>query len=287
MLATGVTQGPTKIGTTTLTGPAFPDCFLVSQDTGTNDFVTVLGGTSAQSCLGLDTNGNDIAVVGSNAGTMTGAGADLSTTGGDDAFVAIFEAGGKPKWRAGFGSTARDGAISVAISQSLVVAVGEYGGSFSHTKPLAWKGDQDAFVVAFDLAGTPLWELAIGTEGSDRAERVAIASDGRVFVSGYLNNLGKGTVQLNLPGVSESINARDAFVVELSNTGAILSFALFGGKGQQGVSGLVLSNDTVVDDVLVTGTFAEELWVNGKLLEQGQPTTASFGGHGFLARFTP
>ncbi|HMR77515.1 MAG TPA: hypothetical protein PKD61_20545 [Polyangiaceae bacterium] len=287
MLATGTTHAITTVAGKSIDGPEFPDCFLSSSDTATSNFVAVLGGTSAQYCQALATDGSRIAVAGSNAGIMTGAGAPLPTAGGDDAFVAVFDVLGVPIWREGFGSTGKESALDVALSKDMVIAVGNFSGSFTHAGPLISKGDQDAFVVAFDLAGKKLWEFSLGTEGSDRAEDVAIASDGRVFVAGYLNNSSSATVPLQVGNVSKSVQERDAFILELSEKGAFISFVQLGGKGHQAVAGIVLSGDTATDDVIVAGTFSSELRVEGNVLDTENVVTSPFGGLGYLMRLRP
>jgi hypothetical protein len=147
--------------------------------TGKTVWTRTLGASdeAAGASLTVDANG-DIVV----AGSVQGALGETTDIGGTDSFVAKFDAAGVEQWLQRFGGTGNDrpAAVTVADDGRIFVA-GQAATAFGGEGHQG--GANDGYVRAFNADGTLDFTRRIGASGDERAEAVAIASDGGLLVA--------------------------------------------------------------------------------------------------------
>ncbi|WP_420433297.1 hypothetical protein [Hyphobacterium sp.] len=147
--------------------------------TGKTVWTRTLGAASdaAGASITVDPDG-DIVV----AGTVTGALGDTTSIGGSDSFVAKFDSAGVEQWLKRFGGTEDDSptAVTVAADGAIYVA-GQAGSAFGGKSHGG--GESDGYVRAYASDGTLSWTRRTGSTRDERAEAVAIASDGGLLVA--------------------------------------------------------------------------------------------------------
>ncbi len=184
-----------------------------------------------------------------------------------------------------------DGAYGAILTPGLVAAAGTFDGTlrFGSLAVDVAGSHADAFVVAFDLAGSPLWLRRLATLGFEAvASAVAVASydyrqpaeEGAVYVAGWsvgpLTLDGGAAPDVTLPqgGINTGFVAKYSPAGDLVWAQPILA---------PGGSVLPQSLAWTVDGVVVGGAFAgTATWGDG-------PTRTSVGDgtDGFLASYAP
>jgi hypothetical protein len=138
-----------------------------------------------------------IVVAGQVQGTLPG----TIGAGGTDAFVRMYTAGGKEVWTRQLGSTGEDVAWGVDAFGDSVYIAGDAGGALPGQTFAG--GPLDAFAASFRKDGRFQWIREFGTEGFDRAIRVAADAEKVVVV---------GRVGGALPGQTFAGGDTDPFV---------------------------------------------------------------------------
>jgi hypothetical protein len=180
--------GSLVVGGQTYLGHADTDGVLIGYDPSGGVYGAALfGGPGDVSPRAVARQADQIIVTGYFNGTLELPGGDLVSAGGTDVFVLAAEVGGVT-WSLSLGASADDQGLDVAVgTDGIIYVVGSYQGSVlvdSETTLVA-AGDDDAFLVAFDPAGTPLWAKSFGSAGEERFYSVAVDADGRLGVVGY------------------------------------------------------------------------------------------------------
>jgi hypothetical protein len=118
-------------------------------------------------------------VVGQTAGAFSG----YNNGGGDDGFIAKFDADGGLLWVKQFGTPTGDYLSGIAIdSLGGVFVVGRSDGMFNGESNA---GGEDAVIMKLDQNGTVRWTHLTGTTEAENGQRVAIGAGGRVFIHGH------------------------------------------------------------------------------------------------------
>jgi hypothetical protein len=177
----------------------------------------------------LDAAGNSY-VTGRFSGTADfdpGAGVfNLTSAGGEDAFVAKYTATGQLSWAIGFGGTSGDLGHGIGLDAAgNVYVMGRFVGTVdvdpSGTFNLTSNGGLDTFVAKYTTSGTLLWAFAFGGTLDDAGEDLAVDPAGNVYLTGGI----QGTVDFDPgPGVTEftSSGDLDIFRAKYSTAGALL-----------------------------------------------------------------
>ena len=195
-------------------------------------------------------------------------------------------------------------------------------GSFSGTmsvggRSLVSAGGVDAFVAKLDNAGGLLWAFRFGGTGNDVAKGVAVDSNGRVHIVGYISAaasvLGTGTVAMVIPYaglrdgflISTDANGRVQLVKgygsasadeEVQNVSANIRQILIGGRHRMGAFSI---GGIAVTPAASTGGFAARLanttgtaaWVLGAIASvtvrnDNTVATSAFGNASYLVAQT-
>jgi hypothetical protein len=156
--------------------------------------------------------------------------AGLAWGGGKDILVARFGPNGEVRWAKTFGDTADQLARDVAVdADGHVIVVGEFAGTVDFgTGPLTSAGGLDAFVVAFDPSGAPLWAKRFGDASDQSARAVAVDSARSVLVTGDF----EGAVDFG-GGKLESAGKTDAFLARFDANGKYTQASSWGDKDSQ------------------------------------------------------
>jgi len=139
--------------------------------------------------VAVNASGTQVVAAGQAKGAVDlGSGAPLPNHGGEDVFVAAFDASGNLTWARTFGGGADDRAYSVAIDGEGDVWVG--GSVKSATidfgpAELAKQGDEDGFLLRLDPSGNVRFASLFGGAGADTMSALAAAGNRVVAVGKF------------------------------------------------------------------------------------------------------
>lgn len=130
-----------------------------------------------------DPNGN-IYIVGNTTGSFDG----QINSGGFDFFIIKFNSNGTHLWTIFKGSSYLDCAYGIAYDPNgYICIIGYKSGSFDGQTN---SGNEDIFVVKFDLNGNHIWTKFIGISASDYGRGIIIDNYGNIYIAGStLGNL--------------------------------------------------------------------------------------------------
>ena len=182
--------------------------------------------------VAVDGNG-DVLLTGSFQGTVNFGGANLTSAGSFDVFVAKYSgADGAHLWSKRFGSSGGNSELGWAVAvdgSDDVLITGIFGGTVNFGGGnLTSAGLEDIFVAKYSGAdGAHLWSKRFGSTGSDRGRGVAVDGNGDVLLTGaFLLTVNFGGGNLSSAGNF------DIVVAKFSGTdGTHLWSRRFGGTG--------------------------------------------------------
>ena len=161
IVVAGMFTGTMNVGGTPLVSAGVYDVFLAKFDpTGAVQWSKRFGGTGTDGAMGaaVDPVGN-ITITGSYQSSVNFGGSTLVSHGGDDIFVAKFDAAGNHLWSRGFGTTRDDEGHAVAVDAAgSVIITGHYGAAIDFGGGLSpFVGSVDYFVLKLDGSGAYQW----------------------------------------------------------------------------------------------------------------------------------
>ena len=198
--------------------------------------------------VGTDPSGN-VFMTGNFIGTVNFGGADLTTAGATDIFLAKYDAAGVHLWSKRFGDTSSENGFSLATNATGDVFVaGYFNGTINFGGAnLVSAGNDDIFVAKFDAAGVHQWSQRFGGTGVDDAFSIAVDASGNVFVGGQFS----GTV--NFGGANlVSAGLTDIFLAKYNSAGVHQWSQRFGGTSNDSVGWVAAGPSGVV---VFTGYF--------------------------------
>jgi hypothetical protein len=188
--------------------------------------------TDRAEAIAFDGDGN-VYVTGSFEGTINLGGTDLVGLGGEDVFVASYDAAGVHRWSVQAGGTGTDRGISITVDAADNVIV---GGDFEGTAifpvgALVSAGSSDLFIMKLTAAGAQSWAVRYGTSTTEQAPVLATGGGSSdIFVAGIFTgttNLGGGNLV--------SAGNYDTFLARVDKFGAHIWSQRFGGTGTDGI----------------------------------------------------
>ncbi len=185
---TGSFAGTSSFGTTSLVSSS-ADVFLVKYSAAGNVlWAQKAGGSSLDysNSIALDATGN-IYVTGDFSGTAAFGSTSISSTGNKDVFIAKFDGQGNALWAQKAGGTGIDVGYRIAIDNAgnaFITGSFQNAAAFGSTR-LASAGGTDAFMVAYDPAGTALWAQRAGGALDDYSNSISLDNSENVFITGY------------------------------------------------------------------------------------------------------
>ena len=230
----------------------------ILQEFTENGSAVQIGGAGDDTVRGMtvDASGN-VYLAGSFQGTVDfdlGPGTtELTSSGGNDAFVAKYDSNGALLWARSAGGVSSDVATSVALNSTGDVLV---GGSFSQTASfggtnLTSNGSTDAFIWKLDGGGNTLWARGFGGSAIDEVSDLHVAGNTSIVSTGYFSSTvdfdpGPGTQNLTSAG------GTDIFVLALSQAGNFGTVRQIGGTSQDRGEAVHVAGGIVA----VTGSFS-------------------------------
>lgn len=255
---------------------------------GTFQWAVQGGGAGFDNGFGIATDGTNVYIIGTYAGTSTFGPFTVNQIGGTDVVVAKLSAAtGVYAWATGVGSLTGDAANAICIDASgNPIALGTYNTSITlgaTTLNATGGSSSDLFVAKFNTAtGAVLWgngggASANGDNGSGGGICYVPGLDEVVVTGSY--NVATATYGA-LPNVANS-GLNDIIVLEMNaSTGAFLSAVNVSNSADE--AGLGIAYDAYTQDVVFTGFF------DGASINFGAITLTSDGDDEiFVARYAP
>jgi hypothetical protein len=252
VLVTGYFGGTVDFGGGPLTSAGGVDLFIAKLDpNGAHLWSKTFGDANDQigRCVTTDGSG-DVLVTGNFLGEVDFGGGSLQSKGGSAAgdifLVKLRSADGTDAWSKSFGDTADDVGRSVAVDTAgnvflagLANGAADFGGG-----ALPGTG---SFLAKLDPSGTHVWSKRFGDALDQVPWGIAADSSGDVLVTGYFTDtvdFGGGPVQ--------SAGGQDAFLTNLTGSGAYKSSKRFGDASDQSGKGVAVDAS---GNVVVVGFF--------------------------------
>jgi hypothetical protein len=214
VILTGEFEGTVDFGGGGITSAGSYDVYVAKFDAaGNHMWSQCFGDTSVQWGRGVATDGNgNVIVAGTSNGSIDFGGGVLSHGGGEDAFVASFDAAGNHLWSHMFGDAEVQRANRVAADGSgNVVLTGNFRGSMDFGGgALTSAGLYDAYVARFDAAGNHLWSQRYGDSSSQSSLAATTDGLGNAIIAGHF----QGTINFG-GGDLTSVDGYDIFVAKL------------------------------------------------------------------------
>jgi hypothetical protein len=244
---TGYTSSSAGISTsgayqTILAGSS--DAFLAKfTSNGIIQWSTYYGGSSADNGISISCdNSGKIYLFGatnSTSGIATiGAHQTTAGGGGDDAFLARFDASGVLQWATYYGGSGYDVGISVSADNSGKINICGYTGSTtgiatSGAYQTTFGGSQDAFLARFDSSGALQWGTYFGASAADAGGGMSDDIFGNIYLTGNTQS----TFGIATPGAYQTTHGggvgNDAYLAVFSDSGALRYSTYFGGSGDE------------------------------------------------------
>jgi hypothetical protein len=202
-------------------------------------YSTYLGGTGNDQGNGIavDSTGA-VYVVGQTTGAFPTLNAEQNTFGGViDAFVAKLSPIGALVYSTYLGGTSQDYGYGIGVdSTGAAYVTGSTNGSFPilNAGQNTFGGGSDAFVAKLGPTGTLIYSTYLGGAGGDQGTAIAVDSAGETFVSGFTDGAFPtlNAVQSTFGGTA------DAFIAELSPSGALVYSTYLGGPALEAGQGI-------------------------------------------------
>ena len=278
VLVTGYFGATADLGGGPLTSAGLLDIFVAKYNaSGTHVWSQRFGDTGNDQgrAIAVDGAGN-VLVTGDFLGTVDFGGGPLTSAGGNDIFVAKYDASGTHVWSQRFGiflngdrglGIAVDGAGNVLVTGYFQGSV-DFGGG-----PLAFAGGSDIFVAKYDPGGTHIWSQRFGDTGFDQGNGIAVDAANNVLVIGEF----LGTVDFG-GGPLTSAGQIDIFAARYDPGGTHIWSQRFGDTGKD--HGRSITADGA-SNVLVTGDF------QGTADFGGGPLTSAGSADIVVAKYQP
>lgn len=183
--------GNLYISASTPGASGYDDAFIAKYDAaGNRQWTRRLGTDQTDRSAGVAADGlGNVYVAGTTFGSFCGPNA-----GGEDAFIAKYDAAGVIQWVGQLGTAMSDGSGGVAADGLGNVYI---AGSTSGSLGGPFAGNTDAFIAKFDAMGSRQWTRQLGTADYDWSGPVSADGLGNVYISGTTRgglggpNLGK------------------------------------------------------------------------------------------------
>lgn len=218
-----------------------------------------LGGTGNDECLAVaaDANGNTYA-AGYFSGTTDFGGTNLTSNGGEDVFVAKFDAAQNLIWLRQIGGTNDERANALALDEAgNLIIVGQFTATadFGGTNLTSF-GSNDVFVTKLDNAGTLLWVRQAGGTGDDFARSVAVHTNGDIALTGSFQRIADfGGISVT-NRILANAPSGDVFVARYDSNGQLVWVKGAGGTSDDRARSVAFDR---AGNVLVAGGFSTSI----------------------------
>jgi hypothetical protein len=197
-------------------------------------------------------------------------GADLLlSSGGQDGFIAHFDADGSPQWAHALGGLEQDRATAVAVDASGdIIVTGIFTGSMNE---LVSTGSHAGFARKYSRDGGRIWTRQLGGAHAVEINDVAIDATGDIVLGGSFT----GTL-----GPHTSSGSWDVYFAKLDMNGDVIWSKAFGGAGIDSATGIAIAHN---HDIVLVGRFIGSASFGGSTLISNSPNDGTV----FIAKYTP
>lgn len=209
----------------------------VTEGDALNEYITAAG---------YDNEGN-IYVTGSFQGTFDFFEETISSSGGNDVFIAKFNETGNLIWVRQGGGEFEDIGKDIYVNDQYVFVTGSFvDQAVFDDKTLMTNGAKDMFLLKYDLAGNLIWAEHGGSVTDDAGNSVTGDDEGNIYITGDINytaTFGDNTVQ--------NFGFTDLFIAKY-NTEGVCQWAKSAGGTSYDYGGFI---ESVNDNLFVSGAF--------------------------------
>jgi len=249
-------------------------------------YSTLLGGSSSDAATAVTVDSTGAAYVAGFTASQnfpTASPEQNFNAGGNDAFVAKFNAGGNGLVYCTYlGGSGDDRAYGIAVDSTGAAVITGYTASYNFPlrNPIQSKlgGARNAFVAKLSPAGNTLaYSTYLGGSGSDTAYGLALDAGGNAYVTG-------DTTSQNFPASNFQKNNRGAqnvFVSKINSTGSHLVYSTYLG-GSSVDHGAAIAVDTSGAAYLTGSTYSTDFPVSAFAYQR----TLAGGQDAFVAKLT-
>ncbi|MGQ0703534.1 MAG: hypothetical protein ACT4PM_10425 [Gemmatimonadales bacterium] len=191
---------------------------------------------------------------------LTGSGSLLNSVGGEDGFIAKYNASGTLIWARRFGGAGLDEVTSVAVDAAGNAYAGGVFNGLAHAFPAGGiqvqsNGESDGFVLALLPDGEVRGVLPIGGPQADAVQGIAVTSTGTLVVTGTFRSTGEFARLGGAPGTVTSLGGADGFIAYYAAGGLLERVRTFGSPADEAVAlgGLALDRQ---DGLAILGKFS-------------------------------
>ena len=267
-IITGSYSGLAQFGSVTLGVQGDADVFVAKYGPD-GDFLWVAHGggpfDEQGTAVATDAEGN-VFVCGRYRSTCTFGPFTIGTVNNNfDAFLAKLDAEGNWLWIRRAGDIGGEEATAVAVdAEGNCYMTGWFSSPIAvfSSHQVSPFGGADVFLAKYDPTGTCLWVRGAGANATDQGNALAIDSQGRPYISGWLSGDSAhfGDITL-LPEYGE---AEDLFLAKYDPQGGCLWAVRAGGNGLDMATGLSFIHR---DALIVSGQFTDTAAIGGSTLE--------------------
>lgn len=283
-------------------GGGMCDGYLVKfNSSGVRQWATYYGGTQEDMINTCAVAANGDIVIGGNTKSPTGtgmasAGSHQAIFGGgglvDDGFLAKLDANGQRLWGTYYGGVGKDAVNHCAIDAAgniFITGDTQTSAGTSIATPGSFQpgygggsaSASDAYLAKFSSAGVRQWGSYYGSALDERANGMAIASTGDLYITGYTNSTAQVTTSTGYQAVYGGNG--DAFLARFTNLGARVWGTYYGGPA------IDYANSCCIDannDLYIVGYTQTSSLAGNVIASQGAHQT-TFGGafDAFIAKF--
>jgi hypothetical protein len=283
IIAAGSFQSTFVYGSTSLTG-GYTSLYLMKID-GSGNVIWAKVGNTLSFCklngLTTDAAGN-VYATGKNNNPVNWGGQNFPNHGGDDAFIAKFNASGDIQWHKFLGNSAVAGTTANNWDSGNGIAVDNTGNVYAcgallaDSTSVSVASPQHPFVVKYNSAGVQQWLKKYTALKENVLNGITTDASGKVYITGtYSESMNLDAVQL--PG--SAFNSKDIFMGCLANTGAVLWAIRCGSPSEDVGNGVTRDNN---NNIIFTGSCSNGAEFDTATLYTGntQMYVAKMGGTG-------
>ncbi len=219
------------VSTANLSSAGSYDVFLAKYDSAGNYAFAIAAGAAGNDRglkVAVDNSGNALVTgyfnntVDFNPGAGT---ANVTSNGGNDAFLAKYNGSGIFIYALGLGGTSPDAGASVSTDSSGSAYVAGYFRNTVDFDPgagtanLTSTGQDDAFFAMYDAAGNYLFAKQLGGTNSDAGSDIAIDNTGKIIATGYFRGAADFDPGAGTSNLSGNTSNNNAFIGKYSGNG--------------------------------------------------------------------
>lgn len=264
----GGVNGVATIQGITLQSSGSSDAFILKfTSDGDVEWGRTVGGSMGDMAYGIEEHPDGgIVISGNFNGIALFDSIPVQSVGLSDVFAAHLTADGEVTWATRFGGVGNEYNRGLAVAPNGDIYL---TGSFEDeilvgTDILTSAGFSDIYIAKLSSDGSPVWGRAIGGNGFDFGESVAVDNAGNVYGSGYANE----TITVETGNGTESYSSagdNDAYLVVYDPEGNLKSFELAGNTNRDQGAGVDVNN--VADRVAVSGWFRSSITIGDETFE--------------------